>query len=164
MAKGYAHINVTPSLMLNTSSSTLEVSGGWAPAKSPRRSGGVTAAGCWRRTWSPCRWDSRRAGSSGSAAWSSARWTGCVSAPSRPGPGDRQQAGETHQQQSGRSFPHLPSPISPFKTYEPFEPNSMMSSFLKNSQLREKFQIQVLEKEILSPHLLNLVSERQIFN
>lgn len=46
VAKGYAHINVTPSLMLNTSSSTSEVSGGWAPAKSPRRSGGVTAAGC----------------------------------------------------------------------------------------------------------------------
>ena len=39
-----------------------------------------------------------------------------------------------------------------------------MPSFLKDSPLREKLKIQVLEKEILAPHLLNLVSERQILN
>ena len=39
-----------------------------------------------------------------------------------------------------------------------------MSSFPKNSQLREKAKIQVLENEIPTPQLPNLVSGRQILN
>ena len=48
--------------------------------------------------------------------------------------------------------------------FAPFEPNSITSSFPKNSQLREKAKIQVLENEIPTPHLPNLVSGRQILN